>query len=74
MIEWCIIKLVEEMIRVLILNTLIWGIVSGIVSSGIIYVLVFKIKPTVEVGNKIAKSYEDGKIIYRIKIINNYWI
>lgn len=58
------------MIRVLILNTLIWGIISGIVSSGIIYVLVFKIKPTVEVGNKIAKSYEDGKIIYRIKIIN----
>ena len=56
-------KLVEEMIRVLILNTLIWGIISGIVSSGIIYVLVFKIKPTVEAGNKIAKSYEDGKII-----------
>lgn len=51
-------------------SSLLIGVVSGIVSSIIIYILVFKIKPKLKISGKVAKSIENGKTMYRIKILN----
>lgn len=53
-----------------IITSIITGILAGIVSSIIIYILVFKIKPKISISNQIAKSFENDKYIYRIKIVN----
>lgn len=53
------------------LESLLIGVVSGIVSSLIIYFLVFKIKPNVKISTQIAKSYdENNNAVYRVKIVN----
>lgn len=53
-----------------IIESIITGILSGAISSIIIYCLVFKIKPKILISDQIAKSFENDKCIYRIKIVN----
>lgn len=52
-------------------NSLIIGIISGIVSSVIIYLLVFCVKPKIKISDDIARyTDENDNDVYRIKIIN----
>lgn len=44
------------------------GIVSGILSSGIIYLALFKVKPKVLISDNLCRDYRDGK--FRVKIVN----
>lgn len=53
-----------------IIRSIITGILSGVISSIIIYALVFKIKPKILISDQIAKSFENDKDVYRIKIVN----
>ena len=47
------------------------GVISGIVSSIIIYLLVFQVKPRIKIGDKIAREIDDkNNTIYRFKIVN----
>lgn len=53
-----------------ITSTLIMGVLSGIVSSIIIYLLVFNIKPKIKISDNIAKTTKEEVTIYKIKIVN----
>lgn len=55
-------------------NSLIIGIISGIVSSVIIYLLVFCVKPKIKISDDIARyTDENDNDVYRIKIINKFY-
>lgn len=46
------------------------GVVSGVVSSSIFFVVMSCIKPRIKVSKLICRSVENSKVIYRIKVVN----
>ena len=49
-------------------GSVVAGIISGLISSGIIYIILFRIKPNVIVSKDICRDREDK--LYRVKVVN----
>ncbi|MGK7900924.1 MAG: hypothetical protein AB4352_05820 [Hormoscilla sp.] len=62
--------MVEEII-IYILGRVLTGVISGLITSTLIYQIVSRFKPNVEISPEISKDQEgDGRVLYRIKVIN----
>lgn len=49
-------------------QSLVAGIVSGLISSVFLYVVLFRIKPKVKISDSICRDPKDGK--FRVKVVN----
>jgi len=52
------------------MDILLTGVVSGIVASAVFYIFLLLVRPKIHISDDISESHDDGKRIFRIKIVN----
>jgi len=52
------------------MSALITGVISGVVASAMFYVFLLLVRPKIHISDKICYSYENGVLIFRIKVVN----
>ncbi len=53
--------------------SVIVGVLSSLVASLLFLMFLFTLRPNIAIGDCIAKTHEDGKPVYLIKVINKTW-
>ncbi len=46
------------------------GVLSSLVASGLFLFFLYSLRPVLEISDNIAKTTDDGKIVYLVKVIN----
>lgn len=52
------------------IQTIITGIISGIISSMLFYIFIFGIKPRIDISNQICLERHSDRNIYVVKVVN----